>query len=61
MSNINSLESRIIIEINFNVDNDLIYKINKIATELEMPLNEIIEKAISKLINDIEFVRSLRY
>lgn len=61
MSNIESLKSRIVIEINFNVCNDFIYKINKIATELKMSLNEIIEKAINKFINDIEFVRLLRY
>lgn len=60
MNNNDKIESKIIIEVNINEDNELLYKINKIATQLDISLNEIIEKAINKLSDDIEFVRSLR-
>lgn len=54
------LDVKAIIEVNFNDENEIIYKLNKISTQLELPLNEIIEKAIDKLYYDIEFVRALR-
>ncbi|AJG96779.1 hypothetical protein LF65_00088 [Clostridium beijerinckii] len=60
MNNKDEIESKIIIEININNNNELLYKLNKISTQLEMTLSEIIEKSIIKLSNDIEFVRSLR-
>lgn len=60
MNNKYEIESKIIIEININNNNELLYKLNKISTQLEMTLSEIIEKSIIKLSNDIEFVRSLR-
>lgn len=60
MNNNDKFESKIIIEVNMNNDNDLLHKLNRISTELEISLNEIIEKAIIKLSNDIDFIRSLR-
>lgn len=60
MSDEKLFDVKVILEVNFNDENQLICKLNKMSTQLELPLNEIIEKAINKLYYDIEFVRALR-
>lgn len=54
------MKSRLIIEIDFNEEEELILKLNKICNELNIEIDEVIRKAIINLYNNIEFVRSLK-
>ncbi|EEH99448.2 hypothetical protein CSBG_03074 [Clostridium sp. 7_2_43FAA] len=52
------MKSRLIIEIDFNEEEELILKLNKICNELNIEMDEVIRKAVINLYNNIEFVRS---
>lgn len=54
------MKSRLIIEIDFNEEEELILKLNKICNELNIKMDEVIRKAVINLYNNIEFVRSLK-
>lgn len=54
------MKSRLIIEISFNEEEELIFKLNKICNELNVEIDIVIRKAIINLYNNIEFVRSLK-
>lgn len=54
------MKSRVIIEINFNEEEEIVFKLNKICNELNVEVDMVIRKAIINLYNDIEFVRSLK-
>ncbi len=54
------MKSRLIIEIDFNEEEELILKLNKICNELNIEMDEVIRKAVINLYNNIEFVRSLK-
>lgn len=54
------MKSRLIIEIDFNEEEELILKLNKICNELNIEIDRVIRKAIINLYNSIEFVRSLK-
>lgn len=54
------MKSRVSIEINFNDEEELLLKLNKICNELNIEMDMVIRKAIINLYNNIEFVRSLK-
>lgn len=54
------MESRLIIEISFNEEEEIVFKLNKICNELNVEVDMVIRKAITNLYNNIEFVRSLK-
>lgn len=54
------MKSRLIIEIDFNEEEELILKLNKIRNELNIEMDEVIRKAVINLYTNIEFVRSLK-
>lgn len=54
------MKSRVIIEINFNEEEEIVFKLNKICNELNVEVDMVIRKAIINLYNDIEFGRSLK-
>jgi hypothetical protein len=54
------MKSRLIIEIDFNEEEELILKLNKICNELNIEMDRVIRKALINLYNNIEFVRSLK-
>lgn len=56
----NLMKSRVIIEINFNEEEEIVFKLNKICNELNVEVDMVIRKAITNLYNNIEFVRSLK-
>lgn len=56
----NLMESRLTIEINFNEEEELVLKLNKICNELNIEIDMVIRKAIINLYNNIDFIRSLK-
>ncbi|MBU3137485.1 hypothetical protein KPL39_14560 [Clostridium gasigenes] len=60
IKNSNIINAKITLEIRLNDDDELIVKLNKICTELNLELDVIIKSALIKLYNDIEFIRGLK-
>ena len=54
------IKSRLTIEVNFNEEEELILKLNKICNEWNIEIDMVIRKAIINLYNNIDFIRSLK-
>ena len=54
-----NLKSKVILNLEIN-DLELISELNRISLELDISQDKLIESAIKKLINDIEYVRQLK-
>ena len=54
-----NLKSKVILNLEIN-DLELISELNRISLELNISQDKLIESAIKKLINDIEYVRQLK-
>lgn len=60
MKDNNNLKTRIILEIYINTNNQLLYKINDVADRFDLSLDAIVEQALNRFIEDINFVQNLR-
>ncbi len=54
-----NLKSKVILNLEIN-DLELVSELNRISLELNISQDKLIESAIKKLINDIEYVRQLK-
>ena len=54
-----NLKSKVILNLEIN-DLELISELNRISLELNISQDKLIESALKKLINDIEYVRQLK-
>ena len=54
-----NLKSKVILNLEIN-DLELVSELNRISVELNISQDKLIESAIKKLINDIEYVRQLK-
>lgn len=54
------METKILLEIKINEDNQLIYKLNELTNRFDLSLNEIIVAGINKLSSDVDFIQTLR-
>ena len=54
-----NLKSKVIFNLEIN-DLELVSELNRISLELNISQDKLIESAIKKLINDIEYVRQLK-
>ena len=54
-----NLKSKVILSLEIN-DLELVSELNRISLELNISQDKLIESAIKKLINDIEYVRQLK-
>ena len=54
-----NLKSKVILNLEIN-DLELVSELNRISVELNLSQYKLIESAIKKLINDIEYVRQLK-
>ena len=54
-----NLKSKVILNLEIN-DLELVSALNRISLELNISQDKLIESAIKKLINDIEYVRQLK-
>lgn len=60
MKDNNNLKTKIILEIYINTNNQLLYKINDVADRFDLSLDAIVEQALNRFIEDINFVQNLR-
>lgn len=60
MKDNNNLKAKIILEIYINTNNQLLYKINDVADRFDLSLDAIVEQALNRFIEDINFVQNLR-
>ena len=54
-----NLKSKVILNLEIN-DLELVSELNRISLELNISQDKLIDSAIKKLINDIEYVRQLK-
>ena len=60
MKDNSNLKAKISLEIYINTNNQLLYKINDIADRFDLSLDVIVEQAVNRFIEDINFVQNLR-
>lgn len=60
MKDNSNLKAKISLEIYINTNNQLLYKINDIADRFDLSLDVIVEQALNRFIEDINFVQNLR-
>ncbi len=56
----NHINSIILVKVQLGDKSELLYKLNKLATELSMTLDELIKVSILKLYNDVNFIRNIK-
>ncbi|MDU4479728.1 hypothetical protein [Clostridium sp.] len=60
MKDNSNLKAKISLEIYINTNNQLLYKINDVADRFDLSLDVIVEQALNRFIEDINFVQNLR-
>lgn len=56
----NHINSIILVKVQLGDKSELLYKLNKLATELSITLDELIKVSILKLYNDVNFIRNIK-
>ena len=60
MKDNSNLKAKISLEIYINTNNQLLYKNNDVADRFDLSLDVIVEQALNRFIEDINFVQNLR-